>query len=111
MSFNFVIGTFFDIFLIGLTALMCQKIAEAGMITNWAPGEIDWEVIPENPIYNDPMDIDPHLDEWEDVFEEDLAPEGQTVGQKVLRHAELQNIIMCVISFTFTCYCASLIVL
>jgi len=72
------------------------------MIANQAPGEIDWEVILENPIYDDPMDIDPHLDEWEDVFEEDLAPNGQT---------ELQNIIMCVISFTFTCYCASLIVL
>ena len=84
MSINFRIGTFFDIFLIGLTALMCQKITEASMIANRTPGEIDWEVIPENSIYNNLMDVDPHLDEWEDVFEEDLAAKGQTVSQKVL---------------------------
>lgn len=42
------------------------------------------------------MDVDPHLDEWEDVFEEDLGAEGQTAGQRVMRNAELQSIIACV---------------
>ncbi len=84
MSINFGIGTFFDIFLIGLTALMCQKITEASMIANQTLGEINQEVIPENSIYNNLMDVDPHLDKWEDVFEEDLAAKGQTVSQKVL---------------------------
>ena len=92
-----VVGTFFNVFLTGLTALMRQKIAEASMIANQAPGELDWEVIPENSIYGDPMDVDPQLDEWEDVFEEDLGAEGQTVGQKTMRHAELQSIITCVV--------------
>ena len=41
MSINFGIGTFFDIFLIGLTALMCQKITEASMIANQTLGEIN----------------------------------------------------------------------
>ena len=63
------------------------------MIANQTPGEIDWEVIPENSFYDNPMDVDPHLDEWEDVFEEELGAEGQTVGQNVMRHAELQSII------------------
>jgi hypothetical protein len=97
MSFNFIVGTFFNIFLTGLTALMCQKITEVSMITSQAPGEIDWEVISENSIYGNPMDVDPHLDEWEDVFEEDLGAEGQTVGQKVMRLTELQSIIICVL--------------
>lgn len=88
---------FSDVFLTGLTALMRQKITEASMIANHAPGEIDWEVIPEISIYGDPMDVDPRLDEWEDVLEEDLSAEGRTVDQKVMRDAELQNIIMCVL--------------
>lgn len=59
---------------------MRQRIAETSMTANHEPGEIDWEVIPENSIYDDPMDVDPHLDEWEDICEEDLGAEGQTVG-------------------------------
>jgi hypothetical protein len=89
----------FNVFLTGLTALMRQKIAEAGMIANKAPGQINWEVIPENSIYNDAMDVDPQLDEWEDVFEEDLGAEGQTASQKAMWHAELQSIITCLDSF------------
>jgi hypothetical protein len=100
VSFNFIIGAFFDVFRTGLTALMRQKIAETGMIANQTPGEIDWEVIPENSIHDDPMDIDSRLDEWEDVFEEDLGADGQTVSQKVMRHAGLQNIITCVLVFS-----------
>ncbi len=76
---------------------MRQKIIEASIITNQTPGEIDWEVISENSIYDDLMDIDPQLDEWEDVFEEGLGAKGQTVGQKIMQHAELQSIITCVL--------------
>jgi hypothetical protein len=96
-EFQFHSRNFFDVFLAGLTALMRQKITEASMIANQVPGEIDWEVIPENSLYDDPMDVDPHLDEWEDVFEDYLGAEGQKVGQKVMRDAELQNIITCVL--------------
>ncbi len=75
------------------------------MIANQTPGKINWEVIPENSFYDNPMDIDPQLDEWEDVFEEELGADGQTVGQNVMQHAELQSIITCVAlrldSFTF----------
>ncbi len=60
------------------------------MAANWVPGELDWVVIPDVS-FNDPMDVDPHLDEWEDIPEEDLGNEGQTVSERVM-----QTIIMCV---------------
>ena len=67
------------------------------MIANWTLGKINWEVILESSIYDDPIDVDPQLDKWEDVFEEGLGAKGQTVGQKIMQHAELQSIITCVL--------------
>jgi hypothetical protein len=69
-----------DLFSTGLTALMRQKIAEAGMTANQEPDTIDWEVVPDASHPDNPMDVDSHLDDWEDVFEENLGAEGQTVG-------------------------------
>jgi hypothetical protein len=94
--------------LTGLTALMCQKIAEVGMTTNQEPDTIDWEVVPDTSSYDDPMGLELHLDGREDLFEEDLGAEGQTSGQRVAQHARLQEIIMCV-SSTFHCHHVSLI--
>jgi hypothetical protein len=94
--------------LIGLTALMRQKIAEVGMTTNQEPDTIDWEVVSDTSSYNDPMGLELHLDGWEDLFEEDLGAEGQTSGQRVVQHARLQEIITCILS-TFRCHHVSLI--
>ena len=69
-----------DLFLTGLTALMRQKIIEVGMAANQEPDTIDWEIIPNASSYDDPMAIESHLDDWEDLFEEDLGAEGQTGG-------------------------------
>jgi len=88
-----------DLFSIGLTALMCQKIAEVDITTNQEPDTIDWEVVPDTFHPNDPMDIDLYLDDWEDVFEKDLSAEGQTVGQREMQNARLRAIIMCILSF------------
>ena len=68
---------------------MRQKIVESGMAANQVPGAIDWEIIPDVSIHHDSMDIDPHLDEWEDIFEENMGPEGNAV-------ARLQTIILCI---------------
>jgi len=66
---------------------MHQKIAELGMAANQEPGAIDWEVIPEVSIYDNPMDVDPHLDDWEDILEEDPGAQGLTTGQRLVQHA------------------------
>jgi len=97
-----------DLFSTGLTELMRQKITEAGMIANQEPDTIDWEIVPDASYPNDPMDVDSHLDDWEDIVEEDLGAEGQTVGQRVTQHARLQAIITCVLSY-FPCHHVSLI--
>jgi hypothetical protein len=63
-------------------------------------------------MYDDSMNVDPHLEEWEDVVEEDLDAEGQTVGQMMMQRARLQTIITCVfISFLSLSLVAFLIVL
>ena len=36
---------------------MRQKIAELGMAANREPGAIDWEIIPDAAIHNNPMDV------------------------------------------------------
>src|SRR5712691_9054680 len=77
-----------DFFITGLSALMRQKIAEAGMSANREPGAIDWEIIPNASIHDDSMDVDPHSDEWEDIFEENMGPEGEAVTR-------LQTVILC----------------
>ncbi len=77
-----------DSFTTGLSVLMCQKIAESGMAANWELGAIDWEIIPNASIHDDSMDIDPHSDEWEDIFEENMGPEGKGI-------ARLQTVISC----------------
>jgi len=97
-----------NLFSTGLTTLMHQKITEAGMTANQEPDTIDWEIVPDASYPDDPMDVDSHLDDWEDVFEGDLGAEGQTVGQRVTQHARLQAIITCVLSF-FPCNHVSLI--
>jgi hypothetical protein len=74
---------------------MRQKIAELGMAANQVPGMIDWEIIPDVSIYDNPMDVDAHLDEWEDIFEEDSGIEGQSIGQTLVQQARLQTIITC----------------
>jgi len=55
-----------------------QKIAESGIMANKSPSAIDWTIIPDvSNVYGDQMNMDPHLDEWEDVTEEELvAGEG-----------------------------------
>ena len=67
---------------------MRQKIAESGMAANREPGAIDWEIIPDTSIPDDSMGIDTHLDEWEDICEENMGPEGKGV-------ARLQKVISC----------------
>ena len=51
------------------------------MAANQVPGAIDWEIIPDVSIHHDPMDTDPHSDEWEDIFEENMGPEGKAVAR------------------------------
>jgi hypothetical protein len=68
---------------------MHQKIAELGMAANLELGPIDWEIIPDTSIHNNSMDVDPHFDEWEDISEENMGPDGKAV-------ARLQTIISCV---------------
>ena len=70
---------------------MCQKIAESGMAANREPSAIDWEIIPDTSGHIDPMDIDPQLDEWVDICEENTRPEGKAVTR-------LQTIISCAFS-------------
>jgi hypothetical protein len=77
-----------DFFTTGLPASMHEKIAESSMAANREPGAIDWEIIPEAPIYDDSMDIDSCLDEWEDIFKENMDPEGKAVTR-------LQTVISC----------------
>ena len=93
-----------DLFLTGLTALMRQKITEVGMTANREPDTIDWEIIPDASSYDNPMAVD----DWEDLFEEDLGADGQMGGQRVTQYARLQAIITCVSSF-FPCHHVSLI--
>jgi len=91
VSFNNSIGTtthIVDFFTTGWSTLMHQKITELGMAANQEPGAIDWEIIPNTSIYDDSMNVDPHLDEWEDIFEENMGPEGKAITR-------LQTIILC----------------
>lgn len=115
MSFNVISITRacnFDLLITGQTAIIRQKIAEAGMAANQVPGEIDFAIVPDVSMYDDSMNVDPHLEEWEDVVEEDLDAEGQTVGQMMMQRARLQTIITCVfISFLSLSLVAFLIVL
>jgi hypothetical protein len=67
---------------------MREKIAESSMAANREPGAINWKIIPEAPIYDDSMDVDSRLDEWEDIFEENMDPEGKAVTR-------LQTVISC----------------
>ena len=70
-----------DLFLTGLTALMCQKITEVGMTANQEPDTINWEIVPDASSYDDPMGVESHLDgQEEDLLEEDLGADGQTGG-------------------------------
>jgi hypothetical protein len=87
---------------------MRQKITEASMIANHEPDTIDWEIVPDTSYPDDLMDVDSHLDDWDDVVEEDLGAEGQTVGQRVTQYARLQAIITCILSI-FPFYHVSLI--
>ena len=64
------------------------------MTANWEPGAIDWEIIPDASIHDDLMDVDPQLDEWEDILEENMGPEGNAV-------ARLQTVISCAFSPPF----------
>jgi len=77
---------------------MHQKIVESGMAANQVPGAINWEIIPDVSIHHNPMDIDPHSDEWEDIFEENMGPEGKAV-------ARLQTIISRVPSSPSPLFC------
>ena len=91
VSFNNTLVTKMHIvnfFTTGRSKLMCQKIAELGMASNQEPGAIDWEVIPDAPIHDDPMDVDSNLNEWKDIFEENTGPKGMAVTR-------LQTIISC----------------
>jgi hypothetical protein len=77
-----------DFFITGRSTLMHQKVAELGMAANQEPGAIDWEIIPNTSIYDNSMNVDPHADEWEDIFEENMGPKGKAVTR-------LQTIISC----------------
>src|SRR6266705_2844107 len=91
VSFNNSIVTtthIVDFFSTGRSTLMHQNIAELGMAANQEPGAIDWEVIPNTSTYDDSMDVDPHSDEWEDIFEENMGPEGKVITR-------LQTLISC----------------
>ena len=41
---------------------------------------VNWKGILDTSIYNNPMDVDLHIDEWKDIFEKDLSIEGQMVS-------------------------------
>jgi len=69
------------------------------MAANREPGAIDWEIIPDASIHNGSMDIDTPLDEWEDIFEENMGPEGKVV-------ARLQTIISCAFSPSLPSCCS-----
>jgi hypothetical protein len=85
----------------GLTALLRQKIVESGMIANKEPSAVDWTIIPDIPdtsIFDEYMNIDSQLDEWEDVVEDDVDTDMQDEMDKTAaRHATLQTTIRCVI--------------
>ena len=85
---------------------MYQKIAEFGMTANQAPGPIDWEIIPDGSIFGDWMEVDEYPGDWEDMPENFLGLEGQTISQKAMQRARLQTIIAYVV---FLCCAASLI--
>jgi hypothetical protein len=85
-------------FVVGLTTLLRQKIAELGMAGNKSPGPIDWAIVPDIPTSCDQMDIDSPLDEWEDIIEDDLGAEGhEAFGQMAARYTRMQSIITCVV--------------
>ena len=94
-----------------MTLLLRQTIAELGTAANQVPGAVNWEVIPDVSIFDDPMDVGPDMGEWEDIFKEDPSVEGQAIGQGLMQHARLQTIIMCVFIFfslpfyVSYCYC------
>lgn len=94
-----------------MTSLLCQTIAELGTAANQVSGAVNWEVIPDVSIYDDPMDVDPDMGEWEDIFKEDPSVEGQVVSQGLMQCARLQTIITCVFIFLSLpfyisdCYC------
>jgi len=64
-----------------MSALMRQKIAESGMIANRETDAIDWEIIPDLSSHDDSMDVDPQLDEWDDICEEKMGPDGKAVAR------------------------------
>jgi hypothetical protein len=76
---------------------MQQKVAELSMAANQEPGAIDWEVVPDASIHDNLMDVDPHLDEWEDIFEENVGLESKMV-------ARLQTIISYIFPPPSFCY-------
>ena len=78
-----------------MNAIMHQKVAEVGMAANRAPGAIDWEIIPDDSIFDDRMEEDMHQDNWVDIPKDSLDSEGQ----KGLQHERLQTIITCVLVF------------
>jgi hypothetical protein len=84
-----------------MTSILRQTIADLSTAANQVPGLVDWDVIPDVSIYDDLMDVDPLMGEWEDIFEEDPSVEGQMVGQGLMQHARLQAIITCAFHFLF----------
>lgn len=73
------------------------------MIANKSPDVVDWTIIPDNldtSTFNEYMDIDLQLDEWEDVIEEDLTTDmrDETDKKMAARLASLQTTITCVVS-------------
>ena len=107
MSFSNSLVTrthFVDLFTTGLSSVMRQKIVESGMAANRELGAIDWEIVPNASIHDNSMDIDPHVDEWEDIFEEDMGPEGKAV-------ARLQTIISFVLSSPLLLHHVTMVVL
>ena len=97
----FVTRTHIDFSSKDMTSILHQTITDLGAAANQVPGPVDWDVVPDISIYDDIMDVDPLMGEWEDVFEEDLSVEGQIVGQGLMQHARLQAIITCVFHFLF----------
>jgi hypothetical protein len=89
-----------------MSSIMHQKIAEVGMAANQAPGAIDWDIIPDDSVFDNRMEEDPRLDDWVEVPEDYLDSEGQTTDQKAMQHARLQTIIACIF---FLCFGVSLI--
>jgi len=64
------------------------------MTANREPGAINWEIVPNTSIHDNLMDVDPQLDEWEDILEKNMGPEGNVV-------ARLQTVISCAFSPPF----------